>query len=515
MQEKTLRVELVNENPYGGYYYVELKFPAKAHEIQDVQDRLRAQELPDTSLAVSVLECPLLPELAGARLDSPTFPELNYFAERLLTLDSTQQAVFMAVAPQVFRSGEDELVSIKDLINMTYGLDDVPVASNISTDEQLGQLVIESDMQEDVAAIPEQSLYLLDKRQIGKLQRENDGGVFIGDMYVAAGEYELPEIYDGEHLPQVRPSEPYAFRLLVSKTPEDRHTEWLNLPMSKEEIREFEAAHQHELPYFHCHDFESAIPQITGVYLAHMGRFHTLNDLAARIQAYTPIERLTFKAALEAEKPRTLNGVWDVANHVSEYELAETPWDADEFFKDYLSHHLAIEVDRKWLNSLDASDVEMRLLNRLGATETGYGILSARGRSLYELVPFEEPQAKELTTQRMTDEKLEVVEVLGQTALFTNGRVTQKALPEGLYCYDLRERESAAFVTVEPHVAVNHAGTILLKTPLDFSGQDYIALDNDSSLIFLGESMSMQEFMEADFSQSEDMEEQQMGGMLL
>ena len=63
---------------------------------------------------------------------------------------------------------------------MTYGLDSVMVASNIHNDEQLGQFVIENDLHPDVAAIPDNSLYLLDKRRIGELQRKNEGGVLWG-----------------------------------------------------------------------------------------------------------------------------------------------------------------------------------------------------------------------------------------------------------------------------------------------------------------------------------------------
>ena len=132
----------------------------------------------------------------------------------------------------------------------------------------------------------------------------------------------------------------------------------------------------------------------------------------------------------------------------------------------------------------------------------------------FEPVPVEAPEAKELKTQAMTDEKLEVVEVLGQTALFTNGRVTQKELPDGLYKYDLREGESIAFATVEPSVAVNHAGTIITKEPIIFGEEGYIEFDDDSSPNFLGDEMSIEEFLNTDFSQGED-ESQTMGGMQL
>lgn len=114
----------------------------------------------------------------------------------------------------------------------------------------------------------------------------------------------------------------------------------------------------------------------------------------------------------------------------------------------------------------------------------------------------------------MTDEKLEVVEVLGQTALFTNGRVTQKELPEGLYKYDLREGKSLYFATIEPNVVANHAGTIITKEPIIFGEEGYIEFDNDSSPNFLGDHMSVEEFLNTNFDQDED-ESQAMGGMQL
>lgn len=62
---------------------------------------------------------------------------------------------------------------------------------------------------------------------------------------------------------------------------------------------------------------------------------------------------------------------------------------------------------------------------------------------------------------------------------------------------------------------VNHAGTVLMKTPLDFDGQEYIVLDDESSPNFLGYDMTQEEFMDTDFTQTEDEQEaeQQMGGM--
>lgn len=130
--------------------------------------------------AVSILYFPPLPDLEHIRLDSATVEELNFLAQRLDSLPDEQFTIYQALFKQRFGDVDsDELLSVKDLINMTYGLDSVMVASNIHNDEQLGQFVIENDLHPDVAAIPEGSLYLLDKRRLGELQRQNDGGVFM------------------------------------------------------------------------------------------------------------------------------------------------------------------------------------------------------------------------------------------------------------------------------------------------------------------------------------------------
>ena len=80
--------------------------------------------------------------------------------------------------------------------------------------------------------------------------------------------------------------------------------------------------------------------------------------------------------------------------------------------------------------------------------------------------------------------------------------------------YDLREGESIAFATVEPSVAVNHAGTIITKEPIIFGEEGYIEFDDDSSPNFLGDHMSVEEFQNTDVSQNED-ESLTMGGMRL
>ena len=513
---KQMTIEMVNEYPgRDGYYYADLELPATDYEIRDALHRLRDFGQTDGFFEVSVLNCEALPALAGARLDSPTLDELNYFAKRLDGLSEEERIAFDAVSSRIVPDdAEDELVSMKDLINCTYGLDQVMIASNVADDEQLGQFVIENELNEDIGSIPDNALYLLDKKQIGKLQRENEGGVFVGRFYVVAGDYELPEIYDGKTLPHEEPSNYFVFSLRISDcvidTPNDKQ-EWIDLPLSDEQIRKFKETHDNrDITEYICHAFVSSVPQLQSLDLPHIREAYILNTLAQRITEMSPNEQMTFKAALEAEKPDTIRKAADIAMHINEYELSCYSDSADSFYKDYLRHFLDSRFDGAWLDTLFTRIEGERLLQKLGATETPYGVISARGRSLYELVPYDEP---ELSSQSMTDEKLDVIEVLDRKALFVNGRLLPEEIPEGLYAYDLRESDDGdRFASIEPKVAVNHGGTVLMKEILDFGESGFIEFDEDSEPNFLGYTMTPQEF--ADEEQAEE-ENQEIEGMTL
>ena len=107
------------------------------------------------------------------------------------------------------------------------------------------------------------------------------------------------------------------------------------------------------------------------------------------------------------------------------------------------------------------------------------------------------------TEQDLTAERLDVVEVFGQTALFSNARILESQLPEGLYKYDLRQGGEMAFASMEKVVGVDHAGTLISSQPFDFADDSCIPFDEDSSPNFLGFDMTLEEYMNASFEQSE------------
>lgn len=517
---KIMSLELSAENPvHGGYYYAELLLPAADYEIKDAMQRTRAVGR-ESTVEVSSLECDILPELQDIRLDTFSLDELNFFAKRLASLPNEELPVFYAVTEQIFDDAEESEnpVSIKDLINCTYGLDTVPVAHNVSNLAELGQFAFENELLSDLGDIPESAVPFLNAEQIGRVQQKNDNGVFEGRLYIPTVHYDRPEIYDGVTLPDEEPeTSDFAIRLLVSGTPEhikgdpvDRAI-WLSLPMASDILANYAAAFN-EADIGDCvyYDFESVIPQITPEMFGSMRDIQTLNKLAAEISIMSETEQVKFKAVLDAENTTSIHDALNAAQNLWRYEFTAEPDTADAFFNKYIFENTSTEFDSKWLENLLPRNEADKLLGRLGAAVTDYGVISARNGHLFKPVPYDEPEAKELKTQAMTEEKLDVIEVLDRRALFSNGRLMPEQIPEGLYAYDLRHSDDGGrFCAIEPKVGVNHGGTVLMRDILDFGENGYIPLNEDTEPNFLGETMTVSEFAEEE-AQDEAM---QMGGI--
>ena len=402
--KKTMTIEMAA----GGYigeekYFATLELPAKPHEIQDACHKLRITQNRDTNLRMEVCSCEILPELTDILLDSPSMEEMNFLAQRLAQLSDSEAIALRGVWQRLDKAGYlEEPVRAMDLINMTYGLENVMVASCVSNDRDLGEFVLENDLDEDIANLPDEMVEMLDQEAVGQRHRESEGGVFIGYHYVVAGEYQLHQIYDGVRLPAQEQEKPFVFRLQVAESPVNDSTEtmgtaeWISLPIDRDQADRIAQKHN-EGCIEDCtfYGFESIIPQITADHYGDMLCFVRLNRLAQEIAQMKPSEQVKLKAVLEHEKPGTMEAVQEVVDHLREYQLDNRIGDADSYFKEYLLRHLDARFDARWLDGLAVCTEGTNLMQRLGAAETDYGIVSARGGQLYALVPFEQEQVQE------------------------------------------------------------------------------------------------------------------------
>ncbi|MFR7606183.1 MAG: LPD28 domain-containing protein [Oscillospiraceae bacterium] len=95
------------------------------------------------------------------------------------------------------------------------------------------------------------------------------------------------------------------------------------------------------------------------------------------------------------------------------------------------------------------------------------------------------------------DETYEILEICGQTVLFTSARIARETVPDGLYAYDLRHDDECQgdICEIKPSIAVNHWGTIICKEPIEMNELGYHPVDKEE-YNYTEESMTLEDFQE-------------------
>ena len=96
------------------------------------------------------------------------------------------------------------------------------------------------------------------------------------------------------------------------------------------------------------------------------------------------------------------------------------------------------------------------------------------------------------------DEQYQEVELFEKPALFSNGRISRDDVPEGVYCYDLRgsDDDPGSPICVEERVVVNHAGSVILTAPLEFSEEGRLYFTDETGLNFNGGMLTLSQFLQ-------------------
>lgn len=142
-------------------------------------------------------------------------------------------------------------------------------------------------------------------------------------------------------------------------------------------------------------------------------------------------------------------------------------------------------------HSLSVSDVVV--LND-GSTVKAYYVDSI---GFAELPDFFKERNMDLQKENLLNEELQEIEIFDKPGLFSNGRLRDEDVPEGLYRYDLRgsDYNPGQPITVEKTVVVNHAASVLMAEELDLGADGRLELGEDG-LNFTGAELTVREFME-------------------
>jgi len=97
------------------------------------------------------------------------------------------------------------------------------------------------------------------------------------------------------------------------------------------------------------------------------------------------------------------------------------------------------------------------------------------------------------------DESFELIEVLGQPALFSCMRIRRDSVPEGLFHYEVRHDDDGKGDPVEiaKGIMVDHLGTILTRTAIQLPEDGYLNIDPEKDWNYCGESMTPEAFVSA------------------
>ena len=142
-------------------------------------------------------------------------------------------------------------------------------------------------------------------------------------------------------------------------------------------------------------------------------------------------------------------------------------------------------------HSLSVSDVVV--LND-GNTVKAYYVDSI---GFAELPEFFKERNMDLQKETLLNEELQGIEIFDKPGLFSNGRLRDEDVPEGLYRYDLRgsDYDPGQPITVEKTVVVNHAASVLMAEELDLGADGRLEL-GEEGLNFTGAELTVREFME-------------------
>lgn len=415
---KNLVIEIAAEKPFEkGYSYARLGFPATTAEIADLKHRARLTGRENAFTSMRIIECPNLKALVGTRINSWSYKELNFLAHRLDSMSDDELISLNAIFEKQSVEGEHfDGIDTIELINMTYGHEQVMIASYVTNLVFLGKFSIENDLYTALPEIPEIDPSLLNLAKVGELQQKADGGIFYDKYYVVAGEYQPQEVYISETVPDFESEESKfsVFSVLLGKATEDMreikniNKVWVHLPVDKEYFEKI-LKEKLDCPIREatCYEVKTAISQINMQTFVRGFNIFTLNDIALGYKKAREFDKIKFKAVMEGHNIETLNDAADVINRLSSYELAHYCDSSGEYFKEYISQNTDGRFDDKWLKNIDGTQEGVHLLKLKGAAFTRYGIISDGKNPLFSPVPYDEITETEEETEE-TDEEVQL-----------------------------------------------------------------------------------------------------------
>ncbi len=185
-------IENLNSRTRGMISGARLSFPTTTELVQATLsiigvDGLRNEEIIVTDYTISI------PGLRSVLGEYASIDELNYLAHRIQGLTPEEQAKFVSA----LKHGE-YADSLQDVINLTYNLDCYELIPEVTTYEEYGRYLAES--QRDFQ-LPAKAAMYFDYASYGEDSAINEGGELTSQGYIYNNQSPFHDVYDGKNVP--------------------------------------------------------------------------------------------------------------------------------------------------------------------------------------------------------------------------------------------------------------------------------------------------------------------------
>lgn len=302
-----------------GYKGAEIQLPASVYELKDAFQRARIR---NEKYTISM--CEIYGKDISEKLDSSaeTLEKLNYLANILKRFSLHEHALYRGYLEQ---KGLDSLTLI-DLINITYNLQDCDIIYNVFNDTDLGKLYAHNGMLDWICDISEDVWHYLDYESIGQDIRMKENGIYTEDGYFFNAASEYATVYDGNEFPEPFEKDEYIFKLLIAPKAEISEAKtdgkWLSLPVSDAGISIFfeqmGVDSDDDCILYAVLSMETDIPML----VKGLRQLETLNSLARKMRDFDESgDAAKFKAVISGGICKSLDDVMEMTVKLNEFEF--------------------------------------------------------------------------------------------------------------------------------------------------------------------------------------------------
>ena len=350
------------------YQYI-VNLPAHWEVIKDVYQRARVLDVHSYELRYFKgwpdFLVPILQHAKGA------LEEANLLSFRLSQMSEKELWIYEAALETLSNP------TMKTIINASYNLNCFEFLPGITSDEELGEMTLENNLEPILLGLSEEMYALLDEKKVGAFIREQEKGVFTSNGYGYSNGEPWNEVYDKFDFSEPLEGDRGLLSLhLLPVIPcgNKGQAVWLELPCGETEERAaLERLGVESLEQCKVAEIRSAVPRFESA-LSREEPVSRFNLLANELAGLPEKELVKLKAVVEAEECDSVGQALELIRRLDRYELDVQMISYAQYGRECLEG-MEIDLTGEAFQNFDFDLYGMEECVRLGKVLTKYGAL--------------------------------------------------------------------------------------------------------------------------------------------